>query len=63
MTIDKLGCVLMNPEWTWGSVNIDGTKILLLSVNHPVHGIIYSLLPREVVKEIADGLSKLLTKK
>lgn len=55
-TVEVIRSALINPRIEWGTVMFDGVMLPHLTVQHPVHGPITCLIPREVGLQVSRGL-------
>ncbi|MFA5897733.1 MAG: hypothetical protein WC829_01340 [Hyphomicrobium sp.] len=63
MSDNKVMQVLLDPEWQWGSVQIEDVSLPIITLLHPAHGPITSIVPVKAVHEIIAGLTKLVMTK
>lgn len=48
---------LLDPKWQGRVVTIDGLKIIALTIMHPQHGEIHSVIPRASAAALRDWLT------
>jgi len=54
---------VLDPKWTWGTIRIGTVTMPFISVEHPRHGKLSFLVPRETMAEMKEGLAKVLEEK
>jgi hypothetical protein len=47
---------VLDPKWTGAQIDLDGHVLLLLSIEHPRHGRIDMILPRQSAANLRDWL-------
>ena len=50
----------IDPRWQIGGITLDGATHILLTLHHPRHGEIHSILPRLSAAEMRDVLIRAL---
>lgn len=57
--LSKVYIVLLDPKWIWGTLIFDNKNLIFLSLAHPEHGVITSLIPKDVAKSMGEALLQL----
>ena len=57
--LKKVYQALLDPKWEWGTIEIDGKQHIQITLFHPDHGTITSLIPRNVAISMAENLLRL----
>ena len=60
----KVEQALIDPKWEWGKCNLGGeVEMVFVTLVHPAHGPITSLLPRSVARQMGAALVDLAADK
>lgn len=55
----KIEQALIDPRWEVGTVTIGGVVHPLITLEHPAHGLIHSIITKETATELASLLAKI----
>ena len=58
----KIDLALIDPKWEWGTCAFGDVTMPFITVHHPVHGAITSLVPPPVLETMVQSLTEILAK-
>lgn len=53
----KITNVALDPRWSTAFVDLDGCKLICVTIEHPVHGVVDMIVPRASARKIGKTLT------